>query len=267
MLGDKMNIIQLEEVSSTNLYAKENLDSFEDKTVIIAISQTSGRGRFDRKWVDLGEGNLFMTIVLKPSNSFEEVYANLTQYLSVVLTKILEEYGLSPKIKWPNDVLVNDAKISGILCETVMQGTNFKGLVLGIGVNLNADKGDLKQIKEKVRQDIKECRRDPSTGRILVKKMRNIKAQETRLENKELTEIPDVEEAIKIIANQNISLPSQKKIVDVTFNILRAGEKTLAKNVSLAIYGAKKVAIVGKNGCGKTTLLRPYKPAIFVKNI
>ncbi len=145
-----MNIIQLEEVSSTNLYAKENLDSFEDKTVIIAISQTSGRGRFDRKWVDLGEGNLFMTIVLKPSNSFEEVYANLTQYLSVVLTKILEEYGLSPKIKWPNDVLVNDAKISGILCETVMQGTNFKGLVLGIGVNLNADKGDLRQIKEKV---------------------------------------------------------------------------------------------------------------------
>lgn len=145
-----MNIIQLEEVSSTNLYAKENLDSFEDKAVIIAISQTSGRGRFDRKWVDLGEGNLFMTIVLKPSNSFEEVYANLTQYLSVVLTKILEEYGLSPKIKWPNDVLVNDAKISGILCETVMQGTNFKGLVLGIGVNLNADKGDLKQIKEKV---------------------------------------------------------------------------------------------------------------------
>lgn len=145
-----MNIIQLEEVSSTNLYAKENLDSFEDKTVIIAISQTSGRGRFDRKWVDLGEGNLFMTIVLKPSNSFEEVYANLTQYLSVVLTRILEEYGLSPKIKWPNDVLVNDAKISGILCETVMQGTNFKGLVLGIGVNLNADKGDLKQIKEKV---------------------------------------------------------------------------------------------------------------------
>ena len=145
-----MNIIQLEEVSSTNLYAKENLDNFEDKTVIIAISQTSGRGRFDRKWVDLGEGNLFMTIVLKPSNLFEEVYANLTQYLSVVLTKILEEYGLSPKIKWPNDVLVNDAKISCILCETVMQGTNFKGLVLGIVVNLNADKGDLKQIKEKV---------------------------------------------------------------------------------------------------------------------
>ena len=120
----------------------------------------------------------------------------------------------------------------------------------------------LKQIKEKVRQDIKECRRDPSTGRVLVKKMRNIKAQETRLENKELTEIPDVEEAIKIIANQNISLPSQKKIIDVTFETLYAGEKLLARNVSLAIYGAKKVAIVGKNGCGKTTLIRKLLPIL-----
>ena len=145
-----MNIIELEEVNSTNLYAKENLNVLEDKTVIIANSQTNGRGRFDRKWVDLGEGNLFMTLVLKPSNTFKEVYANLTQYLSVVLANVLEEYGLSPKIKWPNDVMVNNGKIAGILSETVMQGNNFKGLVLGIGVNLNADKSNLKQIKERV---------------------------------------------------------------------------------------------------------------------
>lgn len=145
-----MNIIELEEVNSTNLYAKENLDSLEDKTVIIAKRQTSGRGRFDRKWIDLGEGNLFMTFVLKPSNTFQEVYANLTQYLSITLAKILEEYGLSPLIKWPNDVMVNGGKIAGILSETVMQGSNFKGLVLGIGVNLNADPADLKQIKERI---------------------------------------------------------------------------------------------------------------------
>ena len=145
-----MNIIHLDEVNSTNLYAKQNLEILSDRTIVIADKQTNGRGRFDRTWIDLGEGNLFMTIILKPSSSFNEVYANLTQYLSVVLVKILEEYGLSPKIKWPNDVMVNDAKISGILSETVTQGSNFKGIVLGIGVNLNADKGDLKQIKERV---------------------------------------------------------------------------------------------------------------------
>ncbi len=145
-----MNIINLEEVNSTNLYAKENLDILDDKTIVIATRQTAGRGRFDRKWVDLGEGNLFMTIVLKPSDVFREVYANYTQYLSVSLTRVLEEYGLSPKIKWPNDVIVNNAKIAGILAETVMQGNCFKGLVLGIGVNLNADKNDLVQIRDKV---------------------------------------------------------------------------------------------------------------------
>ena len=145
-----MNIIHLDEVNSTNLYAKQNLEILSDRTIVIADKQTNGRGRFDRTWIDLGEENLFMTIILKPSSSFNEVYANLTQYLSVVLVKILEEYGLSPKIKWPNDVMVNDGKISGILSETVMQGSNFKGIVLGIGVNLNADKGDLKQIKERV---------------------------------------------------------------------------------------------------------------------
>lgn len=144
-----MNIISLGEVNSTNLYAKQNLEGLEDKTVISASVQTSGRGRFNRTWVDLGEGNLFMTIVLKPSDTFKDVYANLTQYLSVILCKVIKEYGLVPSIKWPNDVLIGGKKISGILSETVMQGNSFKGLVLGIGVNLNAKPEDLKQVKDK----------------------------------------------------------------------------------------------------------------------
>ena len=144
-----MNIISLGEVNSTNLYAKQNLDSLEDKTVISASVQTSGRGRFNRAWIDLGQGNLFMTIVLKPSDTFKDVYANLTQYLSVILCKVLKEYGLVPSIKWPNDVLIGGKKISGILSETVMQGHSFKGLVLGIGVNLNAKSEDLSLVKDK----------------------------------------------------------------------------------------------------------------------
>lgn len=145
-----MNIINLEEVDSTNLYAKQNLALLDDKTVIIAKSQTAGRGRFDRKWIDLGDENLFMTIVLKPSTSFDCKYSNLTQYMCVVLAQVLEDYGLKPTIKWPNDVMVNNKKIAGILSETMVCGQKFNGLVLGIGVNLNAEKRDLKQIKERV---------------------------------------------------------------------------------------------------------------------
>lgn len=134
-----MNIILLEQTDSTNAYAKENLSMLYDKTVIVAQHQTAGRGRLSRKWIDLGDGNLFLTFVLKPSDEFLPVYASLTQYLSVVLSKLLETYGVEPQIKWPNDVLINSKKISGILSEAVMRGKTFNGLVLGIGVNLNSD--------------------------------------------------------------------------------------------------------------------------------
>ncbi len=144
-----MKKIYLSEVDSTNLYAKSNIENLADKSIVHAANQTAGRGRLQRTWVNLGEGNLFLTFVLKPSNSFNEVYSNLTQYLSVVLCKILEEYGLKPQIKWPNDVLINGKKIAGILSETVMQGSLFKGLVLGIGVNLNTSEKDLTSVIDK----------------------------------------------------------------------------------------------------------------------
>lgn len=144
-----METVYLEKVESTNLYGKERLSDFTDKTVVHAHSQTGGRGRLQRKWVDLGKGNLFMSFILKPSDTFDETYSNLTQYLSVKLCEIIENYGLSPQIKWPNDVLINGKKIAGILSETVMQGNTFKGLVLGIGVNLNASKDAVERIKDK----------------------------------------------------------------------------------------------------------------------
>lgn len=144
-----MDIFYLDKVNSTNSYAKENFLSFKDKAIIIASAQTNGRGRYDRKWVDFGEGNLFLTFVLKPSGEFRQIYACLTQYLSVVLYNVLQDYGLLPSIKWPNDVLINNKKIAGILCESVMIKNKFQGLVLGIGINLNAQKDDFDLVKDR----------------------------------------------------------------------------------------------------------------------
>ena len=143
-----MQNIILKEVDSTNLYAKKNLEVLADKTIVQALKQNFGHGRLNREWIDLGNGNLFLSFVLKPSSEFSKNYSNLTQYLSVVLCEILDKYGMEAYIKWPNDVQVNGKKIAGILSETVMQGSEFKGLVLGIGVNLKAELNDLKKITE-----------------------------------------------------------------------------------------------------------------------
>lgn len=150
MYNFEMNIIYFDKIDSTNTYAKTNIDALADKTVISTNMQTQGRGRFTRTWVNVGSDNIYMTIVLKPSENFSEVYSNLTQYLSVVLCRVLEgladPYTLEPKIKWPNDVLLNGKKVSGILAETVIRGGKLKGIVLGIGVNLNAPQEILSQI-------------------------------------------------------------------------------------------------------------------------
>ena len=132
-----MELIFLEEVGSTNAYVKQHMSELSDSTVVYTSHQTDGRGRLSRKWIDTGENNIYMTFCLKPSYEFQEIYSNLTQYLSVVLCKTLEKYGVDSKIKWPNDVLVDGKKIAGILSETSMQGSSFKGIALGIGVNLN----------------------------------------------------------------------------------------------------------------------------------
>lgn len=145
-----MKLIYLEKINSTNTYAKEHINEFEDKTVIYTHNQTNGRGRFDRKWVDLGSENIFMSIVLKPSTTLQKVYSNLTQYTSLALAKTFDSYGVIPKIKWPNDILINGKKISGILAETVFKNNALQGIVIGVGINLNANEKDFKKIDKAV---------------------------------------------------------------------------------------------------------------------
>ena len=145
----KYTIVTLEEVHSTNSYALEYLPSFEDGTVLYTTHQTSGRGRYNRKWIYDDTENLYMSIVLKPEKkSFP--FQNLTQYLSVILCKVLEEnFGINPSIKWPNDILVDGAKISGILAETGMSNNKIDGVVLGLGLNVNLKQETIDKIDQK----------------------------------------------------------------------------------------------------------------------
>ena len=145
-----MKLKYLEEINSTNSYCKDNILNLEDRTVVYTFVQTSGRGRFARKWVNLGKDNLYLSIVLKPSSVLMPVYSNLTQYTSLILAQTFMESGVNPKIKWPNDILIDGKKISGILAETVFKNGELKGIIIGVGINLNADAKDFLQIDKLV---------------------------------------------------------------------------------------------------------------------
>ena len=143
-----MELLYLNTVDSTNKYAKEHISEINDMTLVYTWNQTNGRGRLERKWNYLGQDNVYASIVLKPSDVFKELYSSLTQYLCVVLVEVFEEYGITPRIKWPNDIRINGAKISGILAEGVLEKNKLKGLILGFGVNLSSTKEDVQKINQ-----------------------------------------------------------------------------------------------------------------------
>ena len=146
----KYTIVTLEEIPSTNSYALEHIAAFDDKSIVFAPHQNSGRGRFDRHWICDDSENIYMSIILKPENVTNYPFPNLTQYLSVVVCSVLEkEFLLKPSIKWPNDILVENAKISGILAESSMVNNKIEGIVLGLGLNVNLRKETLDKIDQK----------------------------------------------------------------------------------------------------------------------
>lgn len=139
-----MEILTFKSLNSTNTWALEHFDELDDFTAVCADFQTQGRGRFNRIWVSEEGGNIFLSIVLKPERT--DFVSNLTQYLSVVTARVVESFGVKPQIKWPNDVLIDGKKVCGILCEASLKHNKIKGVVLGIGVNLNMSEDAIKSL-------------------------------------------------------------------------------------------------------------------------
>ena len=116
-----------------------------------------------------------------------------------------------------------------------------------------------RQIQQKVEhaQNV-ISRQDPAGGRLLKKSMHRVKAYEARFEKEyeNMTEIPETEDAIFIKFGEKASMPAGKTVLEYKLSQLIVEERLLAKDIFLRIKGPEKVCIIGKNGCGKTTLLR-----------
>lgn len=127
-----IKILKFDTLSSTNLYLKDNYPHLDDKTVVVANHQTAGRGRLGRTWID--SDDLLFSILLK--NNLNEKVSSLSLLICASLFKTLKRYFNDVKIKWPNDILVNNKKILGILLEAI---TNSKidCVIIGIGINVN----------------------------------------------------------------------------------------------------------------------------------
>lgn len=141
IIGKK--IIYLEEVDSTNNRAKQIALEEKDGTVIISKRQTSGRGRRGRSW-ESPEGGIAISFILKPDVPPEKSpQMTLISSLAVVETLNLNYPKLNAKIKWPNDILISQKKLSGILTELSADMEKINYVVVGVGININSIPKDL----------------------------------------------------------------------------------------------------------------------------
>jgi BirA family transcriptional regulator, biotin operon repressor / biotin---[acetyl-CoA-carboxylase] ligase len=130
-------LVFLESTRSTNdLLLRWASEGAPEGTAVWAERQTKGRGRHGRKWDSRPGKSLTFSVLLRPSLGMGDL-PEITLAAAVAVAKALESYGLKPKIKWPNDLLLGGKKICGILTETGRPQDKRAPVVLGIGVNLN----------------------------------------------------------------------------------------------------------------------------------
>jgi BirA family biotin operon repressor/biotin-[acetyl-CoA-carboxylase] ligase len=105
-----------------------------DLSLIIADEQTAGRGRLNRTWFTPKDSAIAMSLILRPTGQ-----THLSRTVGLAALSIADACltrGLKPQIKWPNDILLNGKKVSGILIESVWTGTEVDCMVIGMGINV-----------------------------------------------------------------------------------------------------------------------------------
>lgn len=134
------DIIYHDSTDSTNTIASGLAHAgAKEWTVVVADSQNNGRGRQGRVWHSPPNTNIYASFIVKPDISYE-YFPAMSLLAGMVVALLIEQFtGMPTEIKWPNDVLIHDKKISGILLELGNDVDNRAYVVVGIGINVNAD--------------------------------------------------------------------------------------------------------------------------------
>ena len=157
-------------VESTNLLAIELAQQgTPEGTVVLADKQLSGRGRGTRSWHSPAGVGIYCSVVLRPTTSPAKAQL-ITLMAGVSIVKAIAlRTGLSPRVKWPNDILINDKKVAGILLESMISGAQIGHSVLGFGVNVNNGPADLPEnLRMKVSSLLMELKKPVDRSTLLI---------------------------------------------------------------------------------------------------
>ena len=134
----KHNIEIFNSIDSTNKYLKSKINEKNYGTIVISNEQTNGYGKSNREFLSNKDIGIYMSILINPNCLIEESL-KITILTSVaVLSAIKSVYNLDVKLKWVNDIILNDLKVGGILCESQINLNNniIDNMIVGIGINV-----------------------------------------------------------------------------------------------------------------------------------
>lgn len=135
-----MRIIELAETPSTNSYLAQHADELPDDTVVVAHTQTAGRGQRGNSWEAEPGKNLTFSLLLRPGFVKAAEQFLISRAVSVGIAKTIQRFARGSEevcIKWPNDIYVESQKIAGILIENSLMGSTIARSIVGIGLNVN----------------------------------------------------------------------------------------------------------------------------------
>ncbi len=154
VIGRDIRVFQ--ETNSTNdVVEKLARDGVREGVVVFAEAQTKGRGRLGRKWVSPARKGLWFSILLRPNIRLQAATQITVAAATALARAIRQTAGIEPEIKWPNDILLNGKKAAGILTELSAELDHVKSVILGIGVDVNLNAGDLPADLRKLATSIK----------------------------------------------------------------------------------------------------------------
>ncbi|MBP1747955.1 MAG: birA [Deltaproteobacteria bacterium] len=165
-IGSK--IIHRDNLDSTNSLAfSQAMGGEPEGTCIVAESQNKGKGRLGRKWSSPEGANIYLSVILRPPVHPSVVYP-ITFLSSLAVSDTIEQLtDLRPALKWPNDVLIGQRKISGTLIELSTEADMVRFVVIGIGLNVNLEMKDMdREIKAKATSFLVETKKTYERPRV-----------------------------------------------------------------------------------------------------
>jgi BirA family transcriptional regulator, biotin operon repressor / biotin---[acetyl-CoA-carboxylase] ligase len=136
---DYNSIINLVTVDSTNNYATNRLviERWSEGTVVLAEEQHKGKGQMKNRWESEKGKNILLSLVLYPSFVPVQHQFEISKVVALAVYEVVSRFVKGVRIKWPNDIYVEDRKISGILIENAIMGSEICWVVAGVGLNVN----------------------------------------------------------------------------------------------------------------------------------